>query len=219
MQDLNKIYFVYVYTPIKNDILDEEILNRMEDIFGVSVTEKPEELDKYFYCWTTSKKVLKKFLKYRDKSKFETKMYYISGEKLKEFKSRNYETKIEEDPVAVETVTSRVKGYESVNGIVTFHFILTRFERDAIYGTIEYFMDSVTDYISDHSVVVLSIVAKCANKELKKALYNSDILNTLAFVDFSHNGNQELLSDDNPFIWMLDEVYILFDQYGELFKF
>ena len=63
-----------------------------------------------------------------------------------------------------------------------------------------------------------------ANKELKKALYNSDILNTIMYIDFLHNGVYEMVDpnekcDDYPFIWMMDEVYLLLNFYGELFKF
>lgn len=218
MQEVSKIYIVYVLPPFINDTLEDDLKSRLDLTMDISYP-------RYFYCWTTKKKILKNFLKYRNKNRFIIEKHDILNDKLSEFRSKNYETEIVEDPSILDTVSSRIKGCGNPpNGIVQFKFTLTKFEQDTIYGTMEWFDDHIVEDFSDHSLAVMSILVKCANKELKKALYNSDILNTIMYIDFLHNGVYEMVDpnekcDDYPFTWMMDEVYLLLNFYGELFKF
>ena len=212
MEKPNKIYIAYVKPPFKNDILYHDIIDRLE-------LEEKTYYPKYFYGWTPDKKLMKEFMKYRDPDRFIIKkkdISYIPDDIFEKLKPKLYETEIQK-PEEIDTISCRVKNSGNPeNGIVSFKFSLVRFERDTIYNTMEWFDDHIAEDFTDESLAVLSIVVKCATPELKKAMYNSGLLSVLLYVDMIHMGNMDGFDE---FIPMLDEVYILLDFYGELFKF
>ena len=78
MQEVSKIYIVYVLPPFINDTLEDDLKSRLDLNMNISYP-------RYFYCWTTKKKILKNFLKYRNKNRFIIEKHDILNDKLSEF--------------------------------------------------------------------------------------------------------------------------------------
>ena len=209
------LYLVYVLGPFQNSFLEDEL----KDTLGLDIKSS---YDKYFYCWTTKKKLLKKFMKYRDKKRFIIKkinISHISDDEWDAFKSSNFISRINE-PTNVSTITSRIKGCpKTETGMVDFRFTLVNFEDSYILNTEEWFEQKILDDFSDSSLVILSILVMCAAEELRIAMYNSGIIGLMSYISLLRTGDDLSGEDNGFFLPEVDELAVLLNFYGELFKF
>ena len=209
------LYLVYVVGPFQNASLEDELKDTLD-------LDIESSYDKYFYCWTTKKKLLKKFMKYRDKKRFIIKkinIAHISDDEWDDFKSSNFISRINE-PANVSTITSRIKGCpKTETGMVDFKFTLVNFEDSYILNTEEWFEQQILDDFSDSSLVILSILVKCASEELRVAMYNSGIIGLMSYISLLRTGDDLSGEDNGFFLPEVDELAVLLNFYGELFKF
>lgn len=216
------IYLVYVFGPFKNKDLEDDLkdgINFFNDN-GDGLSEH-DSADQYFYCWTTSKKTLKKFMEYRNEKRFLViikDISYMNDEEWDSFKSINFITEIK-GMTKMSTVASKIKGSQpTATGLIDFELPVTNFEDCYVNNTMDWFDDKVISKFSDSSVVIISILIKCAKKDLLIALYNSGIVGLLSYISLLRTGD-DLSGDYGTFLPEIDEISVFLERYGELFNF
>ena len=103
--------------------------------------------------------------------------------------------------------------------MVDFKFTLVNFEDSYILNTEEWFEQKILDDFSDSSLVALSILVKCATKELRIAMYNSGIIGLMSYISLLRTGDDLTEENNGFFLPEVDELAVLLNFYGELFKF
>lgn len=207
----NRIYLVYVLGPFENPAMIED-LSFLEDS-GVDLVSA-EEKGAFYYGYTFSKKMLKKFLHYRVKERFQVKVEDISDytqEEIDDYESTNRMYKI-----GIDTICSPAYKYPGLsgnnNGDVEFNLPMLPHEHQIIDNTLEYYDDMLLTRYSEEMVRTMSIVIKCAKKKFRQALVNAGVLDLVGYVQLITFGKNTF----EPSV-IMDEVYIFFTYYSELF--
>jgi hypothetical protein len=209
------LYLVYVLGPFENYALLEDIAFH-EDMNVDNMTDE-EKRGPFFYGYTFEKKMLKKFLYYRDKSRFYIKKIDVSDwgkEDVNDFERSNLMKEILMDELT--SPAYKFKGAEPSNeyGDFIIHLPIVRAERQIIENTLEWYDDFMVSKFDKEMVKDMSVLVKCVTKEVLIWMKNSGILDLLGFIQLILFGET---SFEEPCM-TVDEINIFFGVYGELFE-
>lgn len=210
MQQIVKVYMIYVKGPFQNEDDIGEDLRSLNDV------DPDNDYDVYLYGFTEDKEKLKGFFKYHKKDRFLVKKRKMTEKDFKSFQGCHRSFMIKE--YDVESPVCMLKGSEgsSPDGVEIFPMVLSDMEITRISGVLEYYDDYITSKIPEENLKVVSIAVKCATNEFKAALYNSGVIGLIQYLNLLYYGDS--FDMENSFI-MVNELYVLLEYAGELFDF
>lgn len=205
------IFLVYIVGEIENDEFKDWLDSDKESTSPLELLpDQYSEMNIWFYGFTTSKKLIKKFMEIRNKDKMivfrkSMKEYFPTEEEFEKFR-RQFRT----CEIIDATVTTRSFEEGKVKDI-TVPIVLTRFEYEFIEISFEGFDDAA--YRAYEQLDEMQIIFKCLDKKQKRALYDAGIPAFVLYLKEIY-GSTEVATQ----IAALDELYALLDYFYDLFK-
>lgn len=202
------IYLIYAIGPMQNVFLEEWLKGELDAVYPGDFCEETDKLKIYPYAYTTSRKVVKKFMSTRRKDKFHiTKTLvsnaFIDRDAIDEFVTSSAFMIIQD----YRTVTRSEK---NCHKSVTVNLTLTSFEADFLDNALEMLDQSFFD-ITNYVGVMLNVMDSLSKKNKKYF----KIVGMDRFIQF-------LQSFEGDFYQVrieIDELQYLLDYYGELFNY
>lgn len=204
-----KVYLVYILGPFEDDSFEEDIKD---------MNEASEEDDQmiYLFGYSTSKKMINQFMKFRKDARFYITSIKLSKEEFDKFEGYHRSHIIKD--CTIEAPSSMIKYHipESSYGVCTFEIPLTSMEETQVLCAFEWLDDYLMNTLTESMTKVLSIFFKCANTNTKLALYKSGILGLILYLTWLYTGN---VPDKDDSYTMINEVGLLLSYSGETFDF
>jgi hypothetical protein len=205
------LYLIYIVGPFENAAIIEDLSFREGNGDFVSYSKQ----EAYYYAYTFSKKMLKKFMYYRNENRFVVKEKDIrdyTKEELEDFESRNRMYEITVDGIATPSYNFPGMGGND-HGDIEIKIPIPPHEHQIIDNTLEYYDDMIVDKYPKEMIRTMSILIKCAKKEFREALVTAGILDLVMYTQLIVFGESSV----EPSV-VIDEVAIFFEYYQELFR-
>lgn len=205
------IFLVYIVGEIENSELKDWLDSDKESTSPLELLpDQYAEMDIWFYGFTRSKKLIKRFMEIRNKNKMvvfrkSMKDYFSSEDEFEKFRSQFRTCEIIDT-----TVTTRSLEKGKANDIV-IPIVLTRFEYEFIEISFEGFDDAA--YEAYDQLDKMEIIFECLNEKTKRTLYDAGISKFVLYLKEIYGSS--VVADQ---IVALDELHVLLNYFYDLFE-
>lgn len=209
---------LYVFYLLRDQIKNSDLIEWLDFDSDVVFKDNHDNDKVYFYGWTTSKKLAKKFMRFRDRMKIfmlvrDVEMYFDNLEEFGEFEKENRYGKI----LNTRLYTKNFAGIYSEGPGIEIKIPLTCLEINYIDMLLEVENDHLYELSDDFdSPCNIMNLLRMMNKDIENAFKCLGIYELIDFIIYTNTDDTTNLKRPVPI--SVDEVHGLFSYFGELFS-
>lgn len=207
-----KVYLVYIVGPFEDESFHEDVASSNE----CNETYDYDDPTFFLYGYTTDKRLLKEFLKYRKTSRFYIKTVEMTKTQFDTFEGYHRDHTIHETYIEAPISFIKYPPNDVKDGVCLIDIPLTAMEDTEVSTSCEWFDEILMSKLPEEMLKTISIFFKCTTDEVKAAMYRSGVYGIIQYMTFLYKGTTFAEDTMQP---MLNEPLILLEYSGETFDF